>query len=601
MKIRKNLKQLAAIILSMALLVTASGCDKMTGNSAKTDSQDFDAFMEALFLEEVTDNTLNLHYTLKNPEEYGIEDMEPTWGDLDDRDFEALEADFTDVQETLEQLQSYDYDALSEEQKLTYDIISNYVELELSLENCSYSGTIFGEITGVQSNIPLNMSLYEFYAEDDVEDYLALMEQVDDYFDYCLDYELYRTEKGCGMSDTIIDNAIDQCNMFIEHTDDNYLITTFDHRIDEIDISDREKEEYKSHNREIVINTVIPAYEDMITSLNDLKGKSKDLGGICNYKGGKQYYEYIIAHKTGSAKSIEELEDILKDVWEESINRVYEVYARAPEVCEAYYAGTEFPVKGLSEPEEFLEYYKSQMEGSFPTPPEVNYEISDIDPAIADMVSPAFCVTPCIDDYEDNVIQVNRSIDNGAGGGLSATYAHEGYPGHLYQMTYFLSTDPYPIRSCLDYLGYDEGWAMYVELRSYDQIEYEDYDSEDVRQMYVYGELENLAFCSLMDIYVNYYGYSVDELADYMNSIGYDGSVAQGLYDLFVEEPGYYPQYFIGYLEFEELRDYAEEKLGDSFDEAAYHKVILETGPCDFEILRTQMDKYIDSVLGSQS
>lgn len=308
--------------------------------------------------------------------------MEPTWGDLDDRDFEALEADFTDVQETLEQLQSYDYDALSEEQKLTYDIISNYVELELSLEICSYSGTIFGEITGVQSNIPLNMSLYEFYAEDDVEDYLALMEQVDDYFDYCLDYELYRTEKGCGMSDTIIDNAIDQCNMFIEHTDDNYLITTFDHRIDEMDISDREKEEYKSHNREIVINTVIPAYEDMITSLNDLKGKSKDLGGICNYKGGKQYYEYIIAHKTGSAKSIEELEDILKDVW---------------------------------------------------------------------------------------------------------------------------------------------------------------------------------------------------------------------------EEPGYYPQYFIGYLEFEELRDYAEEKLGDSFDEAAYHKVILETGPCDFEILRTQMDKYIDSVLGSQS
>lgn len=490
MKIRKNLKQLAAIILSMALLVTASGCDKMTGNSAKTDSQDFDAFMEALFLEEVTDNTLNLHYTLKNPEEYGIEDMEPTWGDLDDRDFEALEADFTDVQETLEQLQSYDYDALSEEQKLTYDIISNYVELELSLEICSYSGTIFGEITGVQSNIPLNMSLYEFYAEDDVEDYLALMEQVDDYFDYCLDYELYRTEKGCGMSDTIIDNAIDQCNMFIEHTDDNYLITTFEHRVDEMDIS---------------------------------------------------------------------------------------------------------------EPEEFLEYYKSQMEGSFPTPPEVNYEISDIDPAIADMVSPAFCVTPCIDDYEDNVIQVNRSIDNGAGGGLSATYAHEGYPGHLYQMTYFLSTDPYPIRSCLDYLGYDEGWAMYVELRSYDQIEYEDYDSEDVRQMYVYGELENLAFCSLMDIYVNYYGYSVDELADYMNSIGYDGSVAQGLYDLFVEEPGYYPQYFIGYLEFEELRDYAEEKLGDSFDEIAYHKVILETGPCDFEILRTQMDKYIDSVLGSQS
>ena len=137
---------------------------------------------------------------------------------------------------------------------------------------------------------------------------------------------------------------------------------------------------------------------------------------------------------------------------------------------------------------------------------------------------------------------------------------------------------------------------MYVEMRSYNWVTYENYEDKYVREMYVAGELQNIAFCCLADIYVNYYGYTVDELADYMNSIGFNGSMAQDLYDMMIEEPGYYPQYFVGYLEFVELRDYAVNKLGDSFDEVAYHQVILETGPCDFDTLRKQVDAYIESV-----
>jgi uncharacterized protein (DUF885 family) len=598
MKLKKYVKQITALALSAVLVLSASGCTSTTSSNVTSSANaDFDDFLEELFLEEVTSNTLNLHFTIKDPEAYGIENLEPTLGDLDDRNFDDEEADWEDLQGTFDELTSYDYDSLDEKQQLTYDILYKYMEQELSMQECTYSGTIFGQVTGVQSNMPLNMSLYEFYSTDDVEDYLALLELMDDYFDYCVDYEAYRTSQGYGMSDGAIDDAVEQCEEFLAHTDDNYLITTFNNRIDAMDLSDSEKEAYKDRNRNSVLNTVIPAYENMIDSLNALKGQSEDLGGICNYTDGKEYYEYIVAHKTGSSKSIEEMEEILNNVLNDSISMMYDVYMNAPEVYMEYYGDENFEVAGLSEPEEFLEYYKSQMVDSFPTPPTVNYDISDIDPAIADIVSPAFCVTPCIDDYTDNVIQVNRSDDNNSAGGLSATYAHEGYPGHLYQMTYFLSTDPYPIRDCLSYLGYDEGWAMYVEMRSYNLIEYTNYDSEYVREMYVCGELMNIAFCCLADIYVNYYGYTVDELASYMNENGFNGDMAQDLYDMMVEEPGYYPQYFIGYLEFVELRDYAVEQLGDDFDEVAYHQVILETGPCDFDTLRTQMDKYIESVL----
>ncbi len=589
-------KRITAIGLSAVLMFSVSGCAKTQTVSA-TPNAEFDAFLEELFLEEVTDNTLNLHFTLKDPVGYGIEDMEPTLGDLDDRDFSGMEEDWDDLTGTFEELTSFEYNQLDAKQQLTYDVLYHYIEQELSVQDCHYQATVFGQVTGVQSNMPLNMSLYEFYSTDDIEDYLALMDLMDDYFSYCTDYEAYRTAEGYGMSDGAIEDAVEQCEEFLSHTDDNYLITTFDHRIDAMEgLSDTQREAYKDRNRNLVLNTVIPAYQAMIDALNSLKGKSADLGGICNYEGGKDYYEYIVAHKTGSSKTIPEMKKVLEQVLEDSTNVIYDIYANQPQVLLEYYGDENFIVEGLSSPANFLEYYKQEMLTDFPAPPEVEYTISDIDPAIADIVSPAFCVTPCIDDYTHNVIQVNRSENNGGAGALSATYAHEGYPGHLYQMTYFLSTNPYPVRDMLNFLGYSEGWAMYVEMRSYNWITYSNYDSDYVRKLYVAAELQNLAFCCLADIYVNYYGYSLQDLCDYMDELGFNTETAEGLYDMMIEEPGYYPQYFVGYLEFVELRDYAKSQLGDSFDEIGYHQTILETGPCDFDTLRNQMDIYIESV-----
>ncbi|WP_289445788.1 DUF885 family protein, partial [Klebsiella pneumoniae] len=50
---------------------------------------------------------------------------------------------------------------------------------------------------------------------------------------------------------------------------------------------------------------------------------------------------------------------------------------------------------------------------------------------------------------------------------LYTTLAHEGYPGHLYQTTYYASQNPSPIRSLLNFGGYVEGWATYAEMCSY--------------------------------------------------------------------------------------------------------------------------------------
>ena len=55
-------KRITAIGLSAVLMFSVSGCAKTQTVSA-TPNAEFDAFLEELFLEEVTDNTLNLQFT----------------------------------------------------------------------------------------------------------------------------------------------------------------------------------------------------------------------------------------------------------------------------------------------------------------------------------------------------------------------------------------------------------------------------------------------------------------------------------------------------------------------------------------------------------
>ena len=61
-----------------------------------------------------------------------------------------------------------------------------------------------------------------------------------------------------------------------------------------------------------------------------------------------------------------------------------------------------------------------------------------------------------------------------------------------------------------------------------------------------------------------------------------------------IAEPANYQMYVLGWLEFEELRDYAETELGDKFDECDFHQIILDAGPCQFYLLQDKVEQYVN-------
>ena len=84
----------------------------------------------------------------------------------------------------------------------------------------------------------------------------------------------------------------------------------------------------------------------------------------------------------------------------------------------------------------------------------------------------------------------------------------------------------------------------------------------------------------------------MDFLAGYGIS---DRNAAEEIFKLVVEEPANYLNYFIGYLEFLDLRRAAEKELGEDFDVKEFHGFLLETGPAPFYIIEDYMDEWMKS------
>ena len=112
------------LFASLLLLLTAA----LSQTSAKSENQQFEDYTKQFFRQEVSGNTISLHYMLKNPTDYGIRKIPVTYGQCS-TDTKAATAS---IQQSLEQLRSYDRANLSKENQLTYDVMEDSLSLSTS-------------------------------------------------------------------------------------------------------------------------------------------------------------------------------------------------------------------------------------------------------------------------------------------------------------------------------------------------------------------------------------------------------------------------------------------------------------------------------------
>ena len=559
---------------------------------ALKEQQEFEQYLDDYFKDVVTDDTLTYNYTIKDGADYGLEEPEVTLGDPG-MTAEEIGQDKEEFEGWVKKLDAIDRSCLTEDQKLTYDVLDEYFEVSAGIFDNVYLYEPFSPMRGLQANIATNFTDYRFDDKGDVERYIELLGQIPDYFAEYLDFEQEKSEKGYFMSDAVCDKVISQCKDFVADKENHFMVTTFNDNIDALDfLTDEEKAEYKEANKQAVENSLLPAFENVAAVLSGLKGTGTNDGGICNYDGGKEYYEYLLKNFAGTAKSPEEVIDMLDTELQKLMVSLYQYYLGNQAAYE-YFASNYDSMFAETDQMTASEMVDKMMETAsehYPDAGTINYKAEALDKNLETIMDDvlAYYMAPAIDDPDNNLIRVNGLHTDG----MWTTLANEGYPGHMLQNAYYMSTDPEPVRTLMNFLGYKEGWAMYACYDSLYYYEYEEPEYGDtIAALYQLNDEMSYLMMGRVDLGINYEGWTLQDTADYLTKNGMDGSAAQELYTTMVGDPAVYQSYSTGYYEMKELRDYAEEKMGDDFDLKTFNTIILETGPCQFDILKEQVDK----------
>lgn len=550
--------------------------------SGQKNAASFDQFCTTLFREEMKSNTMNLHFTLKDPKAAGIDSYEVTLGSLSG---DSPYARSKQLKKLSAELKKYSRDSLGEKDTLTCRLLCDYLSRQQNLSAYPYYEEPLTPSGGITSQLPVLLAEYTFRNTTDIEDYLGLLAQMDDYFPGILDYERKKADAGLFMSDEACAKVIDGCEVFTEHPNDNFLIDTFSNRLNALeDLSDAQKDTYLKQHSQILKKHVIPAYRQMIQGLTTLLGRGQNNWGLCYFPEGKAYYEAVVSADTGCDDSVEDLFSQISKARQEDLTICQNLLQKNPKLASA----SATPDPAAKDENTMLSRLQKEILTDFPTPPKTQVEICHVDPALSEYLAPAFYITAPIDDISHNRIYINDAKNN-TDIYYFTTLAHEGYPGHLYQTICTASYGAPEVRSLLNYPGYTEGWATYTEMQSF---YYAGLDP-DLASLLQHNQAATLSLYATADIGIHYFGWKKEKIAAFWSEYGVDdATTVKRITDLILEEPGNYLKYYVGYLKFRQMRQQLSLDT-KAFDVSAFHEAILRTGPSPFPILEETVRKQL--------
>lgn len=601
-------KKLVLALLTAALLFLAGFFSVLLVHRAPALLADasYNRLCREIFREELSGNTLTLHYTLKNPADYGIYSQEARLPVYSSENRALSNAAVTDWLETLSAI---DKENLSGENRYGYTLLARYLTLQQSLSAYGCYEEPLSPNNGMQQTLPVLFSEYRFQKRADIDDYLTLLSQVDDYFDGLLTFEEEKAGANLFMSQRSAEKLAASCEFFL--TEDSigngshFLVESFVTRLSEFQkeypelLSDRAFDSYCEENVRILTEDVMPAYQRLSQEMTRLSESASAANQSVKISEKQRFYALLIKKDTGSYRSVQEIQEMLYAQFDAL--RLELLALRKQRSGSQSVLQHTHPLSV----EDILAFLQEDMREDFPALlsgsevhsggmlrrqlPPITCDIKYISESLSASSAPAFYLTPQMDAFHKNVIYINpaSSLD---GVSLFTTLAHEGFPGHLYQTVYAresgIADTRNPLRGILDYPGYAEGWALYVELLSYDYAK--NYYIADTELQKTARSLE-LCLCALLDLHIHYYGLTLPQAQALLGAFGISAEGAEDIYYYILEEPANYLKYYLGYLEVLSLKHEAEKLWGGDYSDYSFHQFYLDAGPSDFLTLRERL------------
>ncbi|WP_372626186.1 DUF885 family protein [Arsukibacterium sp.] len=182
---------------------------------------------------------------------------------------------------------------------------------------------------------------------------------------------------------------------------------------------------------------------------------------------------------------------------------------------------------------------------------------------------------------------------------MEAIAYHEGSPGHHMQISIAQELSSVPaFRTQARFTVYSEGWALYAELLAKEMGAYQNPYSDFGRLITEMWRAVRL----VVDTGLHSKGWTEQQAVEYFREKTpiAEGAVVSEV-RRYIVMPGQATAYKIGMIKILELRQYAEQELGDRFDIREFHDTILTGGALPLNVLERRVKNWVDQIKAVQA
>lgn len=530
---------------------------------------------------------------------------------LDDRSQQSGDAQQAKVKADLATLRQYDRNTMSEQEKLSYDMLEWFMAHSAEGEQWRYHGYPVNQLFGVQNSLPNFMvNSHPLHDVTDAEHYIARLEQFQRVFLQVVEDLQIRANKGVIPPRFVLEKVLAEMQGFTAGPIDQHLLYKhFSEKVATINGIDAETATaLKQKVATAIEKSVLPGYLHLTEYLQALLPQTTTDDGVWKLPNGEAYYAYMLKQHTTTDLTPAQIHQLgLDEVARIQQQMLTTLQAQGisgdhvPTMMKAlgddprflYPDTAEARLQILADYKTILADINTRLDGAFNIRPKADMDVRRV-PEFSEKTAPgAYYNAPAMDGSRPGVFYANLyNIKATPKFSMKTLAVHEGIPGHHFQIAIQQELQGLPtFRKILPFTVYAEGWALYTEQLMAERGLYQDDPFGDL------GRLQDELFRAIrlvVDTGIHHHRWTREQAIEYMaGNSGMAASDVEAEIERYIVMPGQACAYKIGMLKIIELRNKAQTELGEQFKLTDFHDVVLKNGSMPIAILQRVVEQYI--------
>jgi uncharacterized protein (DUF885 family) len=512
-------------------------------------------------------------------------------------------------EEFLARLLEIDREQLSRQDQLSYDMFK--LNRELSIESERFPNHLqplnqFGSTVTFFVQLGSGQSLHPFKTVKHYDDWLARIDGFVAYTDQLVENMREGMQKGVVRPRILMEKVVPQLeSQIVDRAEDSGFYAPITNMPE--DFSDADRARLTAAFTDAIENKIVPAYERMSNFIgDDYLAAARESVGHYDLPDGDAWYAFNVRRITTTDLTPEEIHQI-------GLDEVARIHDEMRGVMEE--VGFEGDLQDFfefmntddqfyfDEPEELIQGYRDMSDritelskSLFDVSPKTGFEVRRIEAFREKSAAGGQYQTGTPDGSRPGIFYANAyDIKARPIWAMESLFLHEAIPGHHFQRSLQVENEALPgFRRFGGYTAYTEGWGLYAESLGKELGVYTD--------PYQYFGALNAelwrAIRLVVDTGLHAKQWSRQDVLDFMyanSAVKEARAVAEA--ERFMAIPGQALAYKIGQLKILEIRNNAEERLGDRFDVKDFHTQILMDGPMPLSMLENKIDTWVEGQL----